>query len=161
LTIINCESKNGWRLAFGDSQANAKRKQNSEPQTLSRFLISLSVFIFPIIAGCGGKQEPARAYGQPVDHWLAELKKPDSKARKKAVQALGQIGQGDPKAIPALIEALKDQDSAVKEKAIVALLHIGPAASEAIPALTQAQNDPDPTIGAQAKKALEKIVKEP
>jgi hypothetical protein len=123
--------------------------------------ISILSLLIPLLAGCGGRPEPVRAYGQPIDHWLAELQKPDSRARKKAVVALGQIGAAEQKAIPALIGALKDQDAAVKEKAILALLHIGPAAREAIPALTEAQSDPDPNVQAQAKKALEKIRSEP
>jgi hypothetical protein len=123
---------------------------------MRRFLLSFLLFLLPLSAGCS-KKEPVKAYGQSVAHWLEELKKPDGKARKKAVAALGQIGTADPEAIPALIGALKDQDSAVKEKAIFALLQIGPAAKDAIPALTQAQDDPDPTVSAQAKKALARI----
>jgi HEAT repeat protein len=123
---------------------------------MPRFLLSFLIFQFSFSAGCG-KKEPVKAYGQPVAHWLEELKKPDAKVRKKAVVALGQIGTADPEAIPALIGALKDQDQAVKEKAIFALLQIGPAAKDAIPALTQAQDDPDPTLSTQAKKALARI----
>jgi HEAT repeat protein len=118
---------------------------------------SFLVLLIPLLAGCGSKEEPARAYGQPADHWLAELKKPDSRARKKAVAALGQIGAADQRVIPALIGAIKDEDTAVKEKAIVALLQIGPAAREAIPALTEAKKDADPALGALAKKALDRI----
>ena len=122
-----------------------------------RYNILLLSILIPLLAGCGSRQESARAYGQPIDHWLAELKKPDSRTRKKAVVALGQIGATDQRTIPALIGALKDQDATVKEKAIVALLQIGPAAKEAIPELTQAQKDADPALGALAKKALDRI----
>jgi HEAT repeat protein len=121
---------------------------------LSRFVPLISIFLSLFLAGCGAK-EPVKAYGKPVADWLAELKKPDSRARKKAVTALGQIGSADPAAIPALIGALRDEDAAVKEKAIMALQHLGPAAKEAIPALTEIQSDP--AFQAQAIRALEKI----
>jgi HEAT repeat protein len=123
---------------------------------MTRFLIVISVFLIPFLTGCGRK-EPVQAYGKPVGHWLAELKKQDSKTRGKAVRALGQIGMADPEAIPALVGAVKDQDAAVKERAIMALLQIGPPAKEAIPALTEAKIDADPSIRAQAQKALERI----
>jgi len=122
-----------------------------------RRMVFMSICLAALPWGCGGTKEPVLAYGKPVNHWLQELKKPESRARKKAVLALGQIGGADPEAIPALIIAVKDPDAEVREKAILALLHLGPAAKDAIPALTEAQNDVDPAIQAQAKKALERI----
>ena len=123
---------------------------------MMRFLILISVFLNLFLTGCAGK-EPVQAYGKPVAHWLEELKKPDAKARAKAVRALGQIGTADPEAIQALIGAVKDQDAAVKERAILALLQLGPAAKDAILALTEAKTDTDPAIRDQAQKALERI----
>jgi HEAT repeat protein len=121
-----------------------------------RSFFAISFFLIPLLAGCG-KKEPVQAYGKPVAHWLEELRKPNAKARKKAVLALGQIGTADPETIPALIAAVKDTDAMVKETAILALLHIGPPAKDAVPALIQTQSDPDPAIRAKAKKALDRI----
>jgi HEAT repeat protein len=50
-----------------------------------------------------------------------------SNLRKEAAIALGEIG--DPKAIPALEEALKDPDPDVRKLTQLALKHIGAAAA--------------------------------
>jgi HEAT repeat protein len=46
---------------------------------------------------------------------------------------LGNIGPGDPAALPALTGALKDADAGVRCEAVLALLKYGPGAKEAIP----------------------------
>src|SRR5262249_17918136 len=90
------------------------------------------------LAGCARKG-PVVSHGQPVDPWVAQLKSPDAKARKKAVVALGHAGPADPAAVPALAGAVKDADPAVRAQAILAILNIGPQAKEALPALEEAQ----------------------
>jgi HEAT repeat protein len=110
-----------------------------------------------LLAGCGGGKEPVMAHGKPVTHWVNEAKKPDAKARQKAVVALGHVGTADPAALPALIAAVKDSDAGVRRAAVLALLNIGPAAKDAVPALREAKNDSDPTVRSHAARALEVI----
>jgi len=116
-------------------------------------IVSLTV----LLGGCGGQKEPLTSHGQPVAHWLDELKKPDPKARKKAVKALGHVGMADPAALPALIGAVRDPNASVRSEAVLALLNVGPDAREAIPVLTEAQNDKDATVRSHAAKALERL----
>jgi hypothetical protein len=44
--------------------------------------------------------DPIPPDGQPVSHWLEEAKKPDPKARKRAVKELGRVGKADPAMAP-------------------------------------------------------------
>ena len=109
-------------------------------------------------AGCGKTEPPLTAGGRPVSYWLDELKKPDPKARKKAVRELGHVGAADPAAIPAVTAAVKDRDAAVRRDAVLALLNLGPAAKDAAPSLAEAaKSDPDPTVRKDAAKALERV----
>jgi HEAT repeat protein len=119
-------------------------------------MIALSMALV-VGAGCSRQRAPVTAHGQPVSHWLEALKDPDARTRKKAVTALGHVGDADPAAIPALTEALKDRDPSVRDTAVLALLNIGPAAKSAVPALNDAQNDRNPTVRDHAGKAIERI----
>jgi len=112
-----------------------------------------------LAAGCGQPQGSLQSHGKPVAHWLEELKKPDAKARKKAVTALAHVGKADPAALPAVIAAVKDADPSVRDAAVLALLNPGPAARDAVPALTEAKEDPDATVRTHAARALEVIQK--
>jgi HEAT repeat protein len=116
-----------------------------------------AVLLAFVVLGCGEKKEPLLSHDKPVLYWMEELKKPDPKARKKAVVALGHVGTADPTAIPALIGAVKDRDARVRSEAVLALLNLGPDASDAIPAVTEAQHDRDATVRSHATKALERI----
>lgn len=108
--------------------------------------------------GCGRPAAPLTAGGRPVSYWLDELKKPDAKARRKAVRELGHVGPADPAAVPAVTGALRDKDAAVRREAALAVFHLGPAAKEAEPALSDlAAKDPDPAVRKDAAKALEKL----
>jgi HEAT repeat protein len=119
-------------------------------------MIALSMALV-VGAGCSRQRAPVTAHGQPVSHWLEALKDPNSRTRKKAVTALGHVGDADPAAIPALTEALKDRDPSVRDTAVLALLNIGPAAKSALPALTAVQTDRDPIVRDHAGKAIERI----
>ena len=111
-----------------------------------------------VVAGCGTSEAPLTAGGKPVAYWLDELKKPDPKARKKAVRELGHVGTADPAAIPAVVGAVKDRDAAVRREAVLALLNLGPAAKDAAAALSEAAaKDPDPGVRKDAAKALERV----
>ena len=117
--------------------------------------IALAV-LFGCLLGCGGKKEPMTVHGKPISYWVDELKRPDPKARKKAVAALGQVGKADPAAIPALAGALADADARACA-AVLALLKIGPDAKEALPALENLRHDREPTIRDHAGKAIARI----
>jgi HEAT repeat protein len=112
-----------------------------------------------ILAG-GCRKAPAPAlvvHGKPVEHWVAALRQPDVRERRKAVQALGNLGAEDAAVVPALVGALKDRDALVRGDAALALLKLGPDAKEAIPALHDARKDRDAKVRDYAAKALEKI----
>ena len=119
-----------------------------------RYLVVFGLALLPL--ACGSQQEKT-SHGQPVSHWVEELKNPDPKARKKAVTALGNFGAADPAVVPALAGALKDRDAGVRNQAALALLHIGPDAKEALPALEEAKKDRDATVRTNAGKAVERI----
>lgn len=121
--------------------------------------LRLAVLIGLLTAtGCGPPDAPLTAGGHPVAYWLAELGKPDAKARAKAVKELGRVGPADPAAIPAVTGALKDRDAGVRKAAVLALLNLGPAAVEALPVLVEASTkDADPAVRSHAAKAVERV----
>jgi HEAT repeat protein len=110
-----------------------------------------------LLAGCGQSSAPLAVHGKPVAHWLQALHDSDAKARRKAVEALGNVGAADPAVVPALIETLNDREASVRGAAVLALLKIGPEAGEAVPALRNARNDKDAKVRTYAAKALERI----
>lgn len=121
-------------------------------------LRTLPLIALLLAPGCGSPDAPLTAGGQPVAHWLAELARPDARARAKAVRELGRVGSADPAAIPAVTGVLKDRDAAVRRAAVTALLNLGPAAGVALPALTEvAAQDADPAVRALAAKAAERV----
>ena len=119
----------------------------------SRRIVLLAI----LLAGCGGSSRPLTIHDKPVTHWLQALHDPDSKARRKAVEALSNVGAADPAVIPALIETLDDREASVRGAAVLALLKIGPEAGEAVPALRRALQDKDVKVRTYAAKALERI----
>ena len=110
-----------------------------------------------LVAGCGGPPTPLTVHDKPVTHWLQALHDPDAKARRKAIEALSNVGAENPAIIPALIEALDDREAGVRGAAVLALLKIGPEAGEAVPALRKAQKDKDVKVRTYATKALVRI----
>ena len=85
---------------------------------------------------------------------IQALKDGDTKMRRHAAVALGEIGPSASSAIPALIEALKDEDHKVRENVAYTLGTLGPEAKQAIPALIEALNDEDVYVGSEAAYAL-------
>jgi HEAT repeat protein len=120
--------------------------------------INLSVLLAALlVAGCSSKDGPLTAGGRSVSHWLDEMKKPDAKARKKAVKELGHVGKAEPAALPAVTAALKDADAGVRAEAALALLNLGPEAADAEAALADAVRDKDAKVRQYAGQALDKI----
>ncbi len=120
-----------------------------------------SVLLFgPLIfvAGCGADAPKEKYFsGETVEHWLAAIKSPDPKTRKKAADVLGNVGPVDPGAIPALILAVKDPDPKVRDAAVLGLSKIGPAARDAAQVLEEATKDRDPAVRSHAVVALERV----
>jgi HEAT repeat protein len=116
----------------------------------------LVIVLIVLAAGCH-KAEPTLAHGKPVGEWVAALRDPDARARKKAAGVLGNVGAIDAAVVPALAGAVRDRDPAVRAEAVLALAKIGPAAHDAEPALAEAQKDPNPTVRQYAGKALERV----
>src|SRR5689334_21826119 len=98
------------------------------------------VLLALLAGGCRERPVATAKYfdGEPVEHWLAEMKSLDARKRKHAVDVLGNVGPIDPAAIPALTAALKDKDAKVRAAAVLALSKIGRAAASAAPELEAA-----------------------
>jgi HEAT repeat protein len=111
------------------------------------------------VCGCSRSDAPKEKYfsGEPVAHWLEEIKSPDPKKRKKAADVLGNVGPADERSIPALIEAVKDKDAKVRDAAVLGLSKIGPLAASGESALAEATKDQDPTVRTHAATAVEKV----
>lgn len=118
-------------------------------------LLTFCLFMF----GCSRSDVPKEKYfgGEPVDHWLVEIKSPDPKKRKKAADILGNVGPADERSISALIEAVKDKDAKVRDAAVLGLSKIGPPASSAQLVLEEATKDRDATVRTHAWTALERV----
>ncbi len=120
---------------------------------------SLLLMLCLLVFGCSRSDVPKEKYfsGEPVDHWLEEIKSPDTKKRKKAADVLGNVGPADDRSIPALIEAVKDKDAKVRAAAVLGLSKIGPPAASSESVLAEATKDKDPTVRSHATTALERI----
>jgi HEAT repeat protein len=112
-----------------------------------------------VLAGCSRREVPSERYfsGQPVSHWLQAVRGPDAKARKKAVDVLGNVGPADPAVVPALTEALGDRDARVRGAAVLALSKIGPEAAPAAERLKGLLQDKDALVRAHAATALGRV----
>jgi HEAT repeat protein len=108
--------------------------------------------------GCGGSSPPTLAGGKPVSHWVGELKNPDPKHRREAVEKLGNVGLADPEAFPAVCAAFQDADPRVRCAAVLAVLKFGETAREAVPLLEDLRKrDRDPRVREFANRALERL----
>jgi HEAT repeat protein len=110
-----------------------------------------------VLAGGCAKAPPTLAHGKPVGHWVQALQGPDAQQRQQAARVLGNVGPGDPAAVPALARAAADPVPAVRREAVVALLKLGPAARAALPALERLRHDPDPQVRRDAALAVQKL----
>jgi HEAT repeat protein len=90
------------------------------------------------------------------------LRGPDPRARKQAALKLGNVGEADPAAFPALRDALRDPDPRVRCEVILALLKCGAQAREVVPSLEQVRRDDrDPQVRSHAARALEALAAGP
>src|SRR5438874_12396871 len=63
-----------------------------------------------VLVGCA-KPQPATVHGKTLEHWVQALQDRDGRVRRKAVEALGNVGAADAAVVPALAGALKDRDA--------------------------------------------------
>ena len=121
---------------------------------MRRFLPALLLLL---LAGCS-RSAPTLAGGKPVAHWVSALRDPSPAVRKEAAFKLGNVGPGDPAALPALLAALRDPDPRVRGEVILALLKSGGRASPALAALEDMErSDPDPQVREAAGRAARKL----
>jgi HEAT repeat protein len=84
--------------------------------------------------------------GQSLAYWRVELKQIQGGDYIKHDIPLGR--NGDPEAIPVLLELLKDSDDQIRHKAATCLGWLGPKAKSAVPQLTEALSDPEVKVAA-------------
>jgi len=112
------------------------------------------------LAGCSGqsprmKTAPA---ANAVDVRLAELKDEDASVRRRAIQALANMGLAARPASDALIETLRhDPDAGTRRAAALALARIGAGEEEMVPFLVDMLVDPEDEICGVAAVALARI----
>ena len=99
------------------------------------------------------KKMPDSAKEQYLDKIIPKLKDENGVVRRRAVSALGRIG--DAKAVKPLIEALKDENEYVRRVVAEVLGRIGD--DKAIDALTEALKDESIYVRSIAKIALDEI----
>jgi HEAT repeat protein len=104
------------------------------------------LLIFLSLTACG-KSPPPQAGGRPISHWLEAMHDPDAHVRTEAALKLGNVGNADARALPALIAALDDPQATVRRAAVQGLVKFGPAARDAVPKLNQMrESDADPNL---------------
>jgi hypothetical protein len=86
--------------------------------------------------------------------WLAEVI-PDT-SQSKYAESL-QLLNGDPAAIPVLVELLQAPETDIRIMAVQAMERLGSEAQDAIPALSVLDNDDDSDVRLAARQAIRRI----
>src|SRR5262245_22665427 len=110
--------------------------------------VSLLAPVAAGLIGCTLDDPPAgRGDAQAqLERHFKSLRDDQAAVRRAAAEALGEIGRGDRRTVPALTEALKDRDTEVRREAAYALARLGSEAAGAVPALTAALGDPEANV---------------
>jgi HEAT repeat protein len=109
-----------------------------------------------MIAGAG-PAEP-RFAGQPLAHWLAELKDPDVLVREEALEVLAEAGPAAKEAVPLLEKMLRDEPPSLRTRAAMALWRIGGQTRPAALALAETGRDgATPLARTQALQSLSQL----
>ncbi len=99
-------------------------------------------------------EEPVQG-GKTLEQWRQTLKAADPSLRWQAAEALGQLGQRQPRlVVRALSQAVGDEDLDVRLQAVAALAFLRQYAEPAVPALGKALQDKDSDLRRQAALAL-------
>ena len=99
----------------------------------------------------------SRALMQRVERQLLGLAAPEVEDRRRAAEALGEIGLAAPEVVPALLVGVSDTNSGVRSAAIGALGRLGSAAPNALPAVVAALDDAERHVRRAAAKALASV----
>jgi cyclophilin family peptidyl-prolyl cis-trans isomerase/HEAT repeat protein len=129
--VVSRETKIGWILKL--EQERRLRENVPSPPTAT--------------ASVSAASEPVRV---PALDELA--RDPDPVVRRRAVLALGRMGQSD--GTSALVAALRDHDEDVRASAAFALGLLGPAAQPVLDSVQAAVRDTSATVRARALDAL-------
>ena len=111
-----------------------------------------------LVCGCAREEQHALAGGREIESWLEEIRDPSPRARRQAVQKLGNVGDEDPAVAQALCEALQDSDAQVRREAVFAVVKLAEPGSEITSRLgTMSEKDADPGVRDVAARALAKL----
>jgi HEAT repeat protein len=113
-----------------------------------------------LLLATNSASESSEKINKDVSKQIKKLKSKNAEIRKKAAEALGDMGPAASAAVPALIEAFKDKDYFVNQAVVKALGKIG---EPALPALMTAVSDNEEkvrthaieTIGVMGKSGLD------
>jgi HEAT repeat protein len=118
------------------------------PGRAARYSIAIGAacvigFVLVALVSAGRETGAAEPKPDPRARRLTErLKQSDFEERRRAADALGDIGPAAAAAVPELVESLKDEHVEVHWYALDALGRIGQAATIAVPALSDALTNP-------------------
>ncbi|NEP35890.1 HEAT repeat domain-containing protein [Moorena sp. SIO3B2] len=91
---------------------------------------------------------------QVIDIWLERLKDNYSTVRRRAADALGELGNSSDTVVKALLERLKDNDSAVRWRAADALGKLGNSSETLVNGLLELLEHDDSDVRRTAARAL-------
>jgi vesicle coat complex subunit len=120
------------------------------------YLIAFAALVLPTVAGCARDERgPILAGGREVKAWVADLHDRKPTIRRQAVLKLGNVGDSDSAAAPALAEALRDPDTLVRREAVLAVAKLSKPGDGILSQLKiMNDTDRDSTVRDYALKAL-------
>jgi HEAT repeat protein len=92
--------------------------------------------------------------GQPLSHYLDQLKQGRREARAEVVRAIGAFGEDAASAVDVLASALADPDAEVRAAAARALANVGAGASKTAPAVARLLKDENDRVRESATLGL-------
>jgi hypothetical protein len=110
--------------------------------------------IFGIVGGSWEVHWSYERIPNKWEEWLAQVI-PDS-SQSKYAESLPPLN-GDPAAIPVLVELLQAPETDIRIMAVQALESLGSAAKDAIPVLSVLDNDDDSDVRFAARRAIRRI----
>ncbi len=122
------------------------------------FLTAAFGLVACALCDCGRSTAPPLAGGREVAWWVNAVHAPDPQLRRQAVLKLGNVGDADPAAAPALAEALLDTDAQVRRDAVFAVVKLKTPGEQIVSRLgDMGRADVEPDNRTLATRALQKI----